>query len=336
MSSLHVAQPAPIRRVARSGIPAARVLDATGRARVEHAVEQQGPIARQDDRAFDDVLQFTNVARPRILHETLHDRRRNVIDHLADGPALLVGEVRHEKWNVFPSLSQRRHVHRKHVKPLGPFFVYFAPGATHAPHHVPKAWADKYKGKFDQGWDTLREETIARQKQLGVVPKDCQLTAPNKELPAWDTVPDAMKSVLCRQMEVYAGFMEYADHHVGRMLEGLKKLDVFDDTLVYYIIGDNGASAEGGVNGCFNEMSYFNQIQAFETPQYLTEHLDKLGGPESYNHFSAAWALAMNTPYQWTKPGCLALGRHPQRHDRVLAQGHPGQGRVAFAVQPRD
>ena len=190
---------------------------------------------------------------------------------------------------------------QKALAPDKPFFVYFAPGATHAPHHVPKEWADKYKGKFDQGWDALREETIARQKQLGVIPKDCQLTAPNKELPAWDTVPDAMKSVLRRQMEVYAGFMEYADHHVGRMLEGLKKLDVFDDTLVYYIIGDNGASAEGGVNGCFNEMSYFNQIQAFETPEYLTEHLDKLGGPESYNHFSAAWALAMNTPYQWTK-----------------------------------
>jgi arylsulfatase A-like enzyme len=182
-----------------------------------------------------------------------------------------------------------------------PFFIYFAPGATHAPHHVPKEWADKYKGKFDQGWDKLREETLARQKKLGVVPQDCQLTAPNKELPAWKDMPEAFKPFLRREAEVYAGFMEYTDYHVGRMLDGLKKLGIFEDTLVYYIIGDNGASAEGGVNGCFNEMSYFNGLQAFETPEYLNERIDKLGGPESYNHYSSAWAHAMNTPYQWTK-----------------------------------
>jgi arylsulfatase A-like enzyme len=182
-----------------------------------------------------------------------------------------------------------------------PFFVYFAPGATHAPHHVPKEWADKYKGKFDQGWDSLREETFARQKKLGVIPADCQLTARHQEIPAWDEMPEAFKPVLRREMEVYAGFMEYTDYHVGRLLDGLKKLEIFDDTLVYYIIGDNGASAEGGLNGCFNEMSYFNGLQAFETPEYLTARLDKLGGPESYNHYAVGWSHAMNTPYQWTK-----------------------------------
>ncbi len=190
---------------------------------------------------------------------------------------------------------------QKALAPDKPFFVYFAPGATHAPHHVPKEWADKYKGKFDQGWDKLREETIARQKQMGVIPADCQLTARHKEIPAWDDMPEPFKPVLRREMEVYAGFMEYTDHHVGRIFDGLEKLGVLDDTLVYYIIGDNGASAEGSLNGCFNEMSYFNGLQALETVEYLSARLDKLGGPESYNHYAVGWAHAMNTPYQWTK-----------------------------------
>ena len=190
---------------------------------------------------------------------------------------------------------------QKALAPDRPFFVYFAPGATHAPHHVPKEWADKYKGKFDQGWDKVREETFARQKKLGVIPKDCQLTARHKEIPAWDEMPEAFKPVLARQMEVYAGFMEYTDHHVGRLVEALEKLGALEDTLIYYIIGDNGASAEGGLNGCFNEMSFFNLLQSLETTEYLTERLDKLGGPESYNHYAVGWAHAMDTPYQWTK-----------------------------------
>ena len=182
-----------------------------------------------------------------------------------------------------------------------PFFVYFAPGATHAPHHPPKEWADKYKGKFDQGWDKLREETIARQEKLGVIPTDCQLTARHKEIPAWDDMPEALKPVLRREMEVYAGFMEYTDYHVGRLLDGLKKLDILDDTLVFYIIGDNGASAEGTLNGTFNEMLNFNGMSAIETPEFLQARIDKWGGPESYPHYAVGWAHAMNTPYQWTK-----------------------------------
>jgi arylsulfatase len=190
---------------------------------------------------------------------------------------------------------------QKALAPDKPFFVYFAPGATHAPHHVPREWADKYNGRFDAGWDTLREETFARQKALGVIPADCQLTARPKDVPAWDDMPEAFKPALRRQMEVYAGFLEYTDHHVGRLFETLDKLGLTDDTLVYYIIGDNGASAEGSFNGCFNEMSYFNGLQALETAEYLTERLDKLGGPESYNHYAVGWAHALNTPYQWTK-----------------------------------
>lgn len=190
---------------------------------------------------------------------------------------------------------------QKALAPDKPFYVYFAPGATHAPHHVPKEWADKYKGQFDNGWEALRQETFARQKRLGVISQDATLTAPNAELPTWESMPEEFKPFLRREMEVYAGFMEYTDHHVGRIFDGLKKLGIFEDTLIYYIIGDNGASAEGGVNGCFNEMSYFNQLQSLETPEYLNARIDKLGGPESYNHYSSAWAHAMNTPYQWTK-----------------------------------
>jgi arylsulfatase len=190
---------------------------------------------------------------------------------------------------------------QKALAPDKPFFAYFAPGATHAPHHVAKEWADKYKGKFDAGWDALREQTFARQKALGVIPADAELTARPKDVPSWDEMPEAFKPVLRRQMEVYAGFMEYTDHQVGRLFEWLENIGIMEETLIYYIIGDNGASAEGGANGCFNEMSYFNGLQAFETPEYLMERLDKLGGPESYNHFAVGWAHAMNTPYQWTK-----------------------------------
>ena len=182
-----------------------------------------------------------------------------------------------------------------------PFFVYFAPGATHAPHHVPAEWADKYKGKFNQGWDKLREETFARQLKLGVIPKDCKLTPRHKEIPAWDEMPAALKPVLIRQMEVYAGFLEYADHHVGRLLDSLRHLKLLDNTVVYYIVGDNGASAEGTLHGTYNEMINFNGAAALETPEFLMERLGKLGGPESYNHYAVGWAHAMNTPYQWTK-----------------------------------
>jgi len=185
--------------------------------------------------------------------------------------------------------------------PDKPFFVYFAPGATHAPHHVPKEWADKYKGKFDDGWDKLRKETFARQKKLGVIPDDCQLTPRHKEIPAWDDMPENLKPVLRRQMEIYAGFLEYTDHHTGRLIDSLDKLGRLDDTLIYYIIGDNGASAEGTLNGTYNEMINFNGAAAMETPEFLAERIDKLGGPDSYNHYAVGWAHAMDTPYQWTK-----------------------------------
>jgi len=187
------------------------------------------------------------------------------------------------------------------LMPEKPFFVYFAPGAAHAPHHVPKEWADKYKGKFDQGWDALREESFARQKKLGVVPQDAELTKRPSEIPAWDAIVPDMKAILAREMEVYAGFLEHTDHHVGRLIDALDKLKQLDNTLIYYIIGDNGASAEGSLNGCFNELLVLNGVTGVETPEFLKSRIDEFGTHDAYNHYAVGWAHAMDTPYQWTK-----------------------------------
>ena len=154
---------------------------------------------------------------------------------------------------------------QKALMPEKPFFVYFAPGATHAPHHVPKEWADRYKGAFDDGWDVQRERTFRRQKELGVIPADAELTARHAEIPAWDDMPDELKPVLAREMEVYAGFLEHVDHHVGRLIDAIDDLGVLDNTIIYYIVGDNGASAEGTLNGAFNELANFNGMAALET-----------------------------------------------------------------------
>ncbi len=190
---------------------------------------------------------------------------------------------------------------QKALMPDKPFFAYFAPGATHAPHHVTPEWADKYKGAFDEGWDALRERIFARQKELEVIPADAELTPRHDEIPAWDEMPEELKPVLRRQMEIYAGFLEFTDHHVGRLLDALEDLGVLENTLVYYIIGDNGASAEGTLNGCFNEMAVLNGMPNLETPEFMMERLDDFGGPDSYNHYAVGWAHAMCTPYQWTK-----------------------------------
>ena len=182
-----------------------------------------------------------------------------------------------------------------------PFFVYFAPGATHAPHQVPPEWSAKYKGAFDQGWDALREEILERQKELGVVPPDTELTVRHEEIPAWDDLPDDLKPVLSRQMEVYAGFLEHTDHHVGRLVDALEDLGILEDTLVYYIIGDNGASAEGDVHGSFNELINLNGAAALQTTEFMASRIDEFGTPTAYNHYAVGWAHAMDTPYQWTK-----------------------------------
>jgi arylsulfatase len=190
---------------------------------------------------------------------------------------------------------------QKALMPDRPFFVYFAPGATHAPHHVPAEWADKYRGRFAAGWDEQRVRTFERQKELGVIPGDAELTPRHAEIPAWDDMPDELKPVLERQMEVYAGFLEHTDHHVGRVIDAIDDLGVMDDTIIYYIVGDNGASAEGTINGAFNEMANFNGMAGLETPEFMRSKMDEFGTPFSYNHYSVGWAWAMDTPFQWTK-----------------------------------
>ncbi|MBM7503390.1 arylsulfatase [Agromyces aurantiacus] len=182
-----------------------------------------------------------------------------------------------------------------------PFFLYFAPGATHAPHHVPPGWAERYAGAFDDGWDALRERTFARQKELGVIPADAELTARPAEIPAWDDMPAELKPVLARQMEIFAGFLEHTDHHVGRLVDTLEELGILEDTLVFYLIGDNGASAEGTINGSFNESFVFNGAAHLETPEFMASKIDEFGGPTAYNHYAVGWAHATVTPYQWTK-----------------------------------
>jgi arylsulfatase A-like enzyme len=187
------------------------------------------------------------------------------------------------------------------LAPDKPFFAYFAPGATHAPHHVPQEWANKYAGKFSDGWDAQRQSIFERQKAQGLVPADAELTSRPDAIPAWEDMDEALKPVLERQMEVYAGFLEHTDMQVGRVIDAIDEIGALDNTLIYYIIGDNGASAEGTVNGAFNEMANFNGLASIETPEFMASMKDKLGTVDSYNHYSVGWAWAMCSPYQWTK-----------------------------------
>jgi arylsulfatase A-like enzyme len=220
---------------------------------------------------------------------------------------------------------------QKSLTPDKPFFMYFAPGATHAPHHVPAEWIAKYKGKFDGGWDKMREETLARQIALGVVPAETKLAPKPQAIKDWDKLTADEKKLFARQMEVYAGFGEYCDDEIGRLFAGLKETGQFDNTLIFYIIGDNGTSAEGGMVGMFNEMTYFNGVQ--ETVQEQLKHYDEWGGPSTYPHMAAGWAVAGDTPFMWTKqipsnyggtrnPVIVSWPKHIKAVNEVRTQWH--------------
>ncbi|MFD9324058.1 arylsulfatase [Streptomyces sp. NPDC060053] len=183
----------------------------------------------------------------------------------------------------------------KQVAPDKPFFLNLCPGATHAPHHVPKEWADRYRGRFDDGWDAYREQTFARQKQLGVVPSDAQLSPRDPDVPAWESLSAEARRLAARLMEVYAGFLSHTDHHLGRLLAFLKETGEFDNTLIM-LVSDNGASAEGGVTGTTNEMQFFNN--APETLEESLARIDELGGPTTFNHYPWGWTWAGNTPFR--------------------------------------
>jgi arylsulfatase len=189
--------------------------------------------------------------------------------------------------------------YQKALTPDRPSFVYFAPGATHAPHHVPKAWIDKWKGKFDQGWDKIREESLARQIAMGVVPAGTKLAPKPPEIKDWDQLSADEKRLFARQAEVFAAFAEYTDHEIGRMLDAFAEVGQADNTLVIYIAGDNGTSGEGGQNGMFNEYTYFNGVQ--EKVEDMLKKIDQWGGPETYPHMAAGWAVALDSPFGWMK-----------------------------------
>ena len=214
------------------------------------------------------------------------------------------------------------------LTPDKPFYVYFATGATHAPHHVPKEWIEKYKGKFDQGWDVLREQTYKRQKELGVIPENAQLTKRPKEIPAWDEMPIGVRKLLSKQMETFAGFVEHTDYQVGRLVTAIEEMGELNNTLIIYIAGDNGASAEGGPEGTYNEMMALNGIVG--NASQMLDHLDDWGSPSTFPHYAIGWAWAGDSPFQWTKQvashfGGTRNGLVIQWPDRIKAKGEVRQ-----------
>jgi arylsulfatase len=189
---------------------------------------------------------------------------------------------------------------QKAQTPKKPFLIYYAPGTAHAPHHAPMDWITRYKGKFDAGWDRLRETTLAHQKQIGVVPRDTKLTARPNGIPAWNSLTDQQRRVYARMMEVYAASLSHADYQIGRVLKTVEDMGESDNTLVIYIQGDNGGSAEGTLQGNLNEVVMLSG-EAEESIGYLESMMGEMGGPETYGHFPVGWAWAINAPFQWTK-----------------------------------
>lgn len=192
------------------------------------------------------------------------------------------------------------------IEPNRPAFLYFAPGATHAPLQAPREWIDRFKGRFDGGWDALREEIFARQKRMGIIPRDAKLTPRNPELPAWSTLTPDQRKTAARMMEVYAGFLAHTDAQVGRLLDTLRTSGEFDNTLIFYVVGDNGASAEGGISGSNNYVGAY-QLH-METDAQRLAQLDTMGGKGTNTHYPSAWAWSMNTPFPWAKTVASHLG----------------------------
>jgi arylsulfatase A-like enzyme len=223
-------------------------------------------------------------------------------------PALFEGtkpvEPPHDAKNYFFDTDMADHtidwIRMQHATaPNKPFLAYYAPGTAHAPHHAPKDWIAKFKGKFDQGWDKVREETFARQKAAGVIPSDAKLTERPASIPAWDSLNADQKKVFARMMEIYAAALAHCDYQMSRILDAIEAQGELDNTLVIYIQGDNGASAEGGMQGLLNEMTVFNAVP--EDMKEVIRRMDELGGPMTFNHYPVGWAHAMDTPFQWTK-----------------------------------
>ncbi len=214
--------------------------------------------------------------------------------------------------------------HLKALSPEKPFFMYFAPGATHAPHHAPQEWIAHFKGKFDGGWDKMREEILARQIKLGITPKGTPLAPKPAAIPDWNTLSPDQKKLYARQMEVFAAYLEYSDYHIGRLIKAIDETGQRDNTMIILVYGDNGTSAEGGANGMFSEMTYFNGVQ--EKVEDMLKKMDQWGGPMTYPHMAAGWAVALDTPYTWTKqigsdPGGTKVGTTIRWPKGIKAKG---------------
>ena len=218
---------------------------------------------------------------------------------------------------------------QKAVAPDKPFFLYYAPGATHSPHHAKKEWIAKYKGRFDQGWDKVREETLARQKKLSLVPADTKLTERSRGIPAWDSLNSEQKQLYAYLMEVYAGFLQQTDYNVGRVLDGIQQLGQMDNTLVFYIVGDNGASGEGSLQGSLNEMNFLNMIP--EDYKDVLKHKADLGTWKTHNHYPVGWAHAMDTPFQWVK----AIASHYGGTRNAMVISWPARIKDQGSIRPQ-
>jgi arylsulfatase len=187
------------------------------------------------------------------------------------------------------------------MTPDKPFMIYYATGAVHAPHHAPKEWIEKYKGKFDDGWDKLREETIARQKKMGIIPQNTKLAPKPKDIKDWDKLSKKEQKLFAIQMEAFAGMMEHTDHEIGHLVDAIDEIGALDNTLFIYIMGDNGSSAEGALVGTYNELIVLNGLYGKETIDDMLERADDWGGPESFPHMSCGWSVATDAPFRWTK-----------------------------------
>lgn len=203
-----------------------------------------------------------------------------------------------EGYHLTPDLVEKAEAmiaDAKQIAPNKPFFMYFALGAMHSPHHVPKEWADKYKGKFDKGWEAYRKEVFEKQKQLGLIRKDATLSRHDPDVQDWDSLPADERRLYARMMEVFAGFLTHTDHYIGELIQFLKDLGEFDNTLIM-LISDNGSSAEGGPHGSVNECRFFNNVP--DTIEGNLKHIDEIGGPTTFNHFPWGWTFAGNTPFR--------------------------------------
>jgi arylsulfatase len=225
-------------------------------------------------------------------HPALYENTRPIEPYLGNPDYILD----HDLADKAIAWMQMQHA----LAPNKPWLLYYATGTAHAPHHAPKEWIAKYKGQFDQGWDKVREETLARQIKLGVVPPNTQLTKRPEKIPAWDSLSDDQKRLYAHMMEVYAGALSYADNQIGRLVDAAEQSGQLDNTLIIFLMGDNGASAEGTLQGTTNEVATAgNGVQ--ESLPYLLSMMDELGGPKTYNHYPVGWAHAMDAPMQWTK-----------------------------------